>query len=230
MNKGLQKIYSEIPKRYELINHLLTCGIDIYCRRKTAVMAVSGGGSIWLDICCGTGEMAANLRKLAKKTAIIVAADFSQPMLNLARQKPGADRINFVLTNARQLPFPDNSLDLITISFATRNLNSGREILIETFSEFRRVLKPGGLFINLETSQPPNMFFRKLMHLYISLAVRQLGSTISGSKAGYAYLANTIPRFYDADELSAILKKAGFREVTYKRLFFGAMAVHESVS
>lgn len=229
MNKGLQKIYSEISRRYELINRLITFGLDIYCRNRAAKMAIADGGTNWLDICSGTGEMAANLRRLSSNGTSITAADFSLPMLSLARKKPGADKINFIVTDAGRLPFADKSFDLITISFATRNLNSSRDILIKTFAEFRRVLKPGGRFINLETSQPPNKIIRRLMHVYIGMTVKQIGTALTGSKAGYAYLASSIPRFYEAEELSSILKQAGFTDISFKRLLFGAMAVHKSI-
>ncbi len=241
MNKGLQKIYSEIPKRYELINHLLTFGADIRCRKKAVDMALdkndlygsgeateSGSASTWVDVCSGTGETVVNLSKHADEKTTLIAADFSLPMLNIARQKPESKKINFVLTDARHLPFANNSIDLLTISFATRNLNTTREILVDTFSEFNRVLKPTGRFINLETSQPPNRFFRKLMHLFVGLSVRRIGAALSGNKAGYAYLSHSIPRFYTADELSKILNEAGFSKVSYKRLYFGFMAAHKA--
>ncbi len=228
MNKGIQKIFSEVPQRYELINHVLTFGADIYCRRKAADLAVKNGGIVWLDICSGTGETAVNLIKRAGKKTTVIAADFSLPMLNIARQKPGADKINFVLTDARNLPFANNSVDLITISFATRNLNTNRDVLIKTFSEFKRVLKSTGRFVNLETSQPPNKFFQKLMHLFVALTVKKIGTALSGSRSGYSYLSHTIPRFYNAKELSKILDEAGFSKVTYKRLFMGIMAIHKA--
>jgi len=227
MNKGIQKIFSEIPRRYELINHLLTFGADIYCRKKAVDMAVENGGTTESGS-TAQGETAVNLIKKAGNRTTVVAADFSLPMLNIARKKPAADKINFVLTDARSLPFADNSIDLITISFATRNLNSNRKILIDTFSEFRRVLKPSGRFINLETSQPPNRFFQKLMHLFVGLTVKRIGVALSGSKSGYTYLSHTIPRFYGANELSKILNEAGFSRISYKRLFFGFMAIHKA--
>ena len=240
MNKGLQKIYSEIPKRYELINHLLTFGADIRCRKKAVELAIDrvgavgsgeakkGDGVTWVDICSGTGETVVNLSKHAEKNTTLIAADFSLPMLNIARKKPETKNIKFVLTDARHLPFANNSIDLLTISFATRNLNTTREILVDTFAEFSRVLKPTGRFINLETSQPPNRFFRKLMHLFVGLSVKKIGAAISGNKAGYAYLSHSIPRFYTADELSKILNEAGFSKVSYKRLYFGFMAIHKA--
>ena len=229
MNKGIQKIFSEVPARYELINHLLTFGMDIYCRRKAVALAVRDGGEVWLDICSGTGETASYLRNYANNGTAVIAADFSLPMLTLARKKPNADRISFVLTDAANLPFCNNSLDMITVSFATRNLNTNREILTNTFREFHRVLKPGGRFINLETSQPRWSLFRKLMHLYVKLTVKRIGIAISGSRSGYTYLSSTIPRFYPPEELAEILRQAGFSDVTFKRLFLGITAIHKAV-
>lgn len=229
MNKGIQKIFSEVPKTYELVNHILTLGMDIICRRRAARAATSEGGTVWLDVCSGTGEMAVNLWKRRPEGTRVFAADFSYPMLSVAAGKREARGINFIIADVGRLPFGDSSFDLITISFATRNINTNREILIEYFREFHRVLKPGGRFINLETSQPRFGIIRALMHLYVKVAVKPIGMIISGSKAGYAYLSHSIPRFYPPAELAAILKQAGFSEVTYRRMFPGAIAMHRSV-
>lgn len=226
MNKGLQKIYSEIPAHYELINHVLTLGLDVVCRKRAAGMAIAGDGERWLDVCCGTGEMAVDLRRFACNGVSLFAADFSPPMIREAVEKRETGSIHFLLSEAGILPFADNSFDLITISFATRNINSTRESLIGCLREFHRVLKPGGRFVNLETSQPKLKLIRGLMHLYVRLTVKQIGSTISGSKASYSYLSSSIPRFYDPEELAHILKEAGFSGVSFKRLFFGVAAVH----
>ena len=229
MNKGIQKIFSQIPKRYELINHILTLGLDIVCRKRAAKIGASGGGTNWLDVCTGTGEMAIYLSRLKQNGTSIMTADFSIPMVRQARQKPEARDISFVISDAAHLPFEKNTVDLIHISFATRNINTSREKLIEHFREFYRVLKPGGRLINLETSQPKSKPIRTLMHLYIKLTVKQIGSMISGSEAGYAYLSKTIPRFYPAEELAEILKESGFKEVTYDRMFAGITAIHKAI-
>lgn len=228
MNNGIQNIFSEIPRSYELINHILTFGADIICRKRVAKMAVAYGGRKWLDICTGTGEMAANLVRLKQNGTSVIAADFSRPMICKAIQKPEAKGITFILSEAGALPFDDNTLDLITISFATRNIASGRNGLTNCFREFHRVLKSGGHFVNLETSQPESKLIRRLMHLYVSLTVKQIGSRISGSEAGYAYLSHSIPRFHNAEELANILRQCGFR-VSFKRMFFGIIAAHTAV-
>ncbi len=229
MNKGLQKIYAEIPGTYEFLNHVLTLGVDVICRNRAARMGAEGGGERWLDVCTGTGELAQKLYDLKQNGTQIYGADFSLPMTRLARRKPDGDKINFVISDARSLPFEDDFFDLVTISFAVRNINSTGGGLLPHFSEFCRVLKPGGRFICLETSQPKNKVFRKMMHLYVSLTVAQLGGLISGSKGGYKYLASSIPRFYDADQVAEILYNAGFSEVSYKLPFFGITAIHKAV-
>lgn len=222
----LQKLFAEVAPTYELVNRILTFGLDGRWRRKAARLAAAGGGYAWLDVCSGTGETALNLRALAPAETRVIALDFCRPMLDRAAAKTAGRGIDFVLGDVKALPFADASLDLVTISFATRNINLSRAVLVRTFAEFRRVLRPGGRFVNVETSQPRSRFVRALFHAYIRLAVRRVGALISGSRAGYAYLGATIPRFYGAEELAAILKEAGFAEVRVKRLMLGAAAIH----
>jgi len=230
MSNGIQKVFSEVTGTYELVNHVLTLGLDMVLRRRTARMAASlcsGDGARLLDVCTGTGETAVYLRRWAGE-AVVVAADFTSQMLRTGMSKKDSRGILFVLADARTLPFPDSAFDVITISFATRNLNLSRENLVECFREFHRVLKPGGRFINLETSQPQSRVVRKGFHSYVWLFVRPVGAMISGSKAGYTYLSNTIPRFYGPEELADILLQAGFSAVTYSQMMLGIAAIHQS--
>jgi demethylmenaquinone methyltransferase/2-methoxy-6-polyprenyl-1,4-benzoquinol methylase len=228
MKSGIQNLFSQVPKTYELINHLLTFGFDIIWRKKAVRSAVSDGGDRWMDVCSGTGETASYLTRQAKNGTLIYATDFSLPMLQEARMKKEGATIHFSISEIKSLPFKDNSFDLITISFATRNINTSYNDLMNSFREFHRILKPGGKFVNLETSQPSNGLIRTLFHSYIKIFVKPIGWRISGSKAAYAYLSQTIPKFYTADELAIILKKAGFAKVEVNRLLFSAAAIHKS--
>jgi len=227
MKKGIRKIFSEVPETYELVNHVLTFGLDRVWRRRAARLAARMGGTRWLDLCTGTGEMAVLLDRAAKDRTRVYAADFSLPMLRKAAAKPEARKVRFVLSEADHLPFPRNTFDLVTVSFATRNLHLDRGRLILTFEEVRRVLKPGGWFVNLETSQPSLSIVRKAFHVHVALWVRPVGSLLSGSRDGYAYLSHTIPRFYRAEELAGIMREAGFVEVSFRPLLFAAAAVHK---
>ena len=227
--KEIQKIFSEAAHSYETVNHVLTMGLDMSWRKKAAKHAVQGGGTRWLDVCSGTGNMAALLSKLGEEKTAIVSQDFCLAMMNKARLKPEAEKISFCISNACKLPFPDNTFDLVTISFATRNINENQDVLVQYFREFYRILRPGGRFVNLETSQPQSKIIRKVFHFYIRLIVAPIGCLISGSKTAYKYLSYSIPLFYSAEELSNILYKAGFKTVSFSRLTFGACAVHTSV-
>jgi demethylmenaquinone methyltransferase/2-methoxy-6-polyprenyl-1,4-benzoquinol methylase len=228
MKTPVQKIFDEVAPTYELVNRVLTLGLDCRWRKKAARAAAKNGGGYWLDVCSGTGEMAQYLARLAPPGTKVIALDFSPAMLRTASRKPEA-RAAFVRADVKSLPFAADRFDLVTISFATRNVNLSRDLLHGTFQELRRVLKPGGRFVNLETSQPRSAIARKVFHLYVRAVVEPVGYRLSGSRTGYAYLASTIPRFYDADELSGMLRRAGFQTVGWRRLFFGAAAIHTAI-
>jgi demethylmenaquinone methyltransferase / 2-methoxy-6-polyprenyl-1,4-benzoquinol methylase len=225
---SIRQIFAEVPPTYERINHILTLGLDVLWRRRAARLAATGGAQ-WADLCTGTGETAACLARLAPQGTTIHAVDFSLPMLEVARRKPEADRIAWVSASVDALPFPDGTFDRMTMSFATRNLNSDRTVLVQRFAEIRRVLKSGGSFVNLETSQPPWRPIRRLRDLYVRLSVASIGSRISGSRTAYAYLAKSIVSFYTADELTGILREAGFDQVTFRRLLCGVAAIHRGM-
>jgi demethylmenaquinone methyltransferase/2-methoxy-6-polyprenyl-1,4-benzoquinol methylase len=225
VKKGVQKIYQEVAPTYELINHVLTWGFDIRWRKRAVRAASSLRGGLWMDVCSGTGELAQALAR-SRDDVRMLALDFSLPMLEKAREKKGLETIFFSLGDVTRLPFADNTFDLLSISFATRNLNPNPDYILSCLQEFCRVLKPGGVFLNLETSQPRSRILQKLFHIYIGLVVKPVGYFISGSRAGYKYLAHTIPRFYGADDFSALLRKSGFQKVQATSLFWGIAAIH----
>lgn len=227
--KGIKRIFSEVGPTYDLINRVLTFGLDVLWRKRAARLAARWGGRRWLDVCSGTGDMARALAHVAPSRVSITAVDFSLPMLKIAARKTSARPVSLVSAALPRLPFPDATFNLATMSFATRNINLDRAALRAAFAEIHRVLKPGGRFLNLETSQPPNRFLRALFHLYVRTAVKPLGRAISGSLSGYAYLSATIPRFYGAPLLTAVLADSGFGSVTHDSMFFGVAAVHAAV-
>lgn len=229
MSKGILKVFSEVAHHYELINHVLTFGLDIPWRKRAAQVAAVGDGTLWLEVCSGTGDMATNLMKHASPETKIVVSDFSFSMLSKAREKEELEDVTISLADSMQLPFPDDTFDLVIISFATRNITPTRDRLITFLQEFHRVLKPGGRFINLETSQPSLTPLRIAFRFYTKQIIKLVGRLISGSKTGYAYLAHTVPRFFNAEALSNILYDSGFSKVNYVTMTFGSVAIHRAV-
>lgn len=223
MSEGIKKLFSKIPKKYDLINQILTFGFDSIWRKKAAKIGVKLGGNFYLDVCTGTGIQAYFLKKYSKKN--VFSLDFCLPMLFYAKKKNG---IKFILSDAKFLPFKDETFDLITISFATRNLNTKKEDLVKAFEEFKRVLRKGGYFLNLETTQPPFFILRWILHFYSKTFIKPIGAFLSNSKEAYAYLSSTIPRFYSAEKLKEILKEVGFSKVNFKYFFPYVVALHIS--
>jgi len=224
------EVYESIPPNYDLINHLFTGGMDIRWRKKAAKETVALCPEKILDICCGTGDLSISVAKLAAKDTKVTGLDFSQPMLDVAEkkaQKAGLD-ITFVTGDIADIPFPDNSFDSMCIGFGFRNLTYKNEKSSRYISEILRVLKPGGRFVIVESSQPaPNAKIIKFFHrLFVKYVVSFLGRIISGNSAAYQYLSESAANYYGAEELRDLLLQSGFAKVTFKRLFFGAAAIH----
>ena len=128
---GLQKLYFDLHPTYELVNHVLTFGLDIFWRKMAGRIAVRAGGTWWLDVCSGTGEMARELSSRGSEETVVVAADFTAAMLIHKRDELAERRISLVVADTARLPFPDDFFDLLTIAFATRNLNPNRPALVD---------------------------------------------------------------------------------------------------
>ncbi len=229
MRKGVQKLYKDVASTYETVNHVATFGLDMRWRKKAVKSITAPNGKLWLDVCCGTGEMSQNLAKRAKNSTRIYSVDFSYSMISYAKKKQYDQKVVFALADVGFLPFPDETFDLVTISFSTRNLNLTQNEMLSNLTEIFRVLKPQGQFLNLETSQPSARLLRKAFHFYVRKIVEPVGSLISGSRSGYKYLAYTIPRFYSRDEFTALLRQSGFSEVQSQSLLFGIAAIHSAI-
>ena len=224
----IQRFYHGISDRYEMANSIITMGLDKPWRRRAAEQATLHGGERWLDICCGTGDMSLDLLSNIGSNTTLFMADFSKEMLDVASEKEKLNEINRTLADAFNLPFKDDSFDLVTISFATRNLNLGNGKLEMAFSEMNRVLKPGGKLVNVETSQPDSRFVRAMFHLYARAMITPTGYLFTGDKRSYNYLTSSMINHYDAQAFNDILGTSGFREVKFKPMLFGAVAIHSA--
>ena len=232
-SQPLYHIFTRIPDRYDLINHVITLGMDNGWRRQAALACLQDRPGRILDICCGTGDLAVTIARLAPYTPEITGADYSRPMLEIAAAKTSSStkgkNIRFINADVARLPFADNYFDCIGISFAFRNLTYKNPLTPTYLNEILRVLKPGGSFIIVESSQPESPFIRFLDHLYLRLWVFPSGYLISGNKGAYRYLAESARHFYSNGEMQRFLLKAGFKQVGAKSLFFGAAAIYSAV-
>ena len=215
-------MFATIATRYDLLNHLLSANTDKKWRRIVAKRVSEKLGSYpsqILDVACGTGDLSLTL---FETTGVrVVATDFCRPMLQIAAGKmPGS--IKLVESDALSLPFLDQSFEAVTIAFGLRNLSNVETGLKELF----RVVKPQGWVAVLEFSKPPNALFNALFGFYFLRVLPLLGGIISGSKSAYSYLPNSVQRFPDQQELSRLMHKVGFSQVTYENLSGGIAALH----
>jgi len=222
---ALEKYYSKIYRRYDLINRLFTFGLDQKWRRITAEKCLLNNPHNIIDLCCGTGDLAFAICKLQTNNIRITGYDFNENMLEIAKRKADKEpfkTINFIKGEASDLPFESGSIDAITIGFGFRNLtfeNLNRE---KHISEMYRVLARGGSIYILESSVPDNFIIRILYKLYLYLFLIPLGSVISGNPKAYWYLAHSSSNFYNMAEVRTLLLKNGFENVKSHRFMFGA--------
>jgi demethylmenaquinone methyltransferase/2-methoxy-6-polyprenyl-1,4-benzoquinol methylase len=229
----LHDMFTAVPPRYDLVNRIVTLGLDKRWRRLAALACLADMPRRVLDLGCGTGDLAIGIARFVGKDVEIVGLDYSPPMLARARQKAAWAGVSSVVTflhgEATRLPFPDAYFDSVGISFAFRNLTYRNPLREAHFTEVVRVLRPGGRYVIVESSQPENGLVRALFHLYLRAFVGPVGLILSGNRGAYRYLTESAARFYSPCEVRDMLLSAGFREVSYRLLLFGAAGIHVAV-
>ena len=211
-------VFSRIARRYNLMNRLMTVGQDIRWRRETIRRAKLTPGVRLLDIGTGTGDLAREA--LRRQPSIrVVAADFNLAMM-LAGQKSGP--LLLTNTDALHLPFPDKSFDAVVSGFLVRNVGNLTFALIEQY----RILKESGRIVILETTRPRTGFFTPLIWVHMYLVIPLIGGLVSGDREAYRYLPASSESFLYAEELADKMSSVGFRNVGYRRLMLGTIAIH----
>ena len=229
-SRFLHQIYDAIPHRYDLINRIMSLGLDQIWRRRAARECLAGNPGRVLDLCCGTGDLTMEICRISRDGTTVTGVDFSQPMLAVAEQKARSSGISpkpcFVYADAANLPFPEDNFNSIAISFAFRNLSYNNPLIEQYLAEVLRVLKPGGRLVIVETSQPKSRLIESLYHFYLRQIVCRLGAFISGNQEGYRYLSESAAGFYSPEELTDLLSRAGFSQVCFCRHLLGATSIH----
>jgi demethylmenaquinone methyltransferase/2-methoxy-6-polyprenyl-1,4-benzoquinol methylase len=229
----LYGIFTAVTPKYDFINHIVTLGMDIRWRRLAAKACLDDQPKRVLDLACGTGELALIIARLAEDGIEITGLDYSPPMLERAREKATraglAQKVNFIQGEVTSLPFPDDHLDCVGISFAFRNLTYNNPICTPHLAEVLRVLRKNGRYVSVESSQPESQFVRRLFHFYLRAFVAPVGALLSRNKGAYNYLAQSAADFYASEKIKEMLKTAGFRDVSYRKLFYGAAGIHMAI-
>jgi demethylmenaquinone methyltransferase / 2-methoxy-6-polyprenyl-1,4-benzoquinol methylase len=221
----VRQMFGRIASVYDLMNRLMTAGLDHRWRAFAARQLALGAGERALDVGTGTGDLAIAAAQLYPG-AQIVGVDFTPEMLQRGRQKLQrlglGDRVQFQVGDGERLHFSENVFDACCSAFVVRNLAS----LPDGLAEMRRVVKPGGRIVCLEISHPRNRLFSGAFHLYFDRLVPLLGRVIGRAFDAYSYLPTSVSAFPDAPTLQRVMTDAGWEDVRYYALAGGVVAVH----
>jgi demethylmenaquinone methyltransferase/2-methoxy-6-polyprenyl-1,4-benzoquinol methylase len=213
-------MFAEIAPRYDLVNRLLSGGIDVWWRHVTVSRAPPPPAGAILDCCTGTGDLALAYAAKAKPGVRIVASDFCRPMLDRGAAKAARTRraIEWVEADAMALPFPDRSFDLVTVAFGLRNIADTARGL----AEMARVLEPGGRLAILEFSIPTSRLVRGFYLWYFRRVLPLIGNSIARNASdAYTYLNKSVEEFPSGERLAMLVRGAGFDHVEQIPLTFG---------
>ncbi|MCA8981102.1 MAG: bifunctional demethylmenaquinone methyltransferase/2-methoxy-6-polyprenyl-1,4-benzoquinol methylase UbiE [Planctomycetes bacterium] len=216
----VRSMFSRIAGSYDLLNRSLSMGIDQRWRRRAALLAEPVAGRDVVDVCCGTGDLAA---LFAERGARVVGVDFTPEMLERAVPKGRkAGRAVFVHGDALRLPLPDASADVATVAFGIRNVADR----VEGLREMKRVLRPGGKLIVLEFTQPPGRVFGGLYRFYFTQVLPKLGGVVSGDSDAYSYLPRTVLAWPDPAAFQREFEDVGLEDCGYELLTRGIACLH----
>jgi demethylmenaquinone methyltransferase/2-methoxy-6-polyprenyl-1,4-benzoquinol methylase len=221
--REVERMFDRIAGPYDMMNRVMTAGLDRRWRDLAAEATGLGNGANALDACCGTGDLALALARLVGRGGQVTGLDFSGEMLERARKKPreeGAAEISWVQGDATAMPFADNSFAAATIGFGLRNLPDPEEGL----RELARVVRPGGKVVVLEITQPASGPMKPFYGVWFNRVVPALGKVLDNS--AYSYLPASVRRFPLPDELGSMFWRAGMRDVRYRLLASGIVALH----
>lgn len=217
---SVREMFEGVAPRYDLVNRVLSLGIDRSWRRQVVEALGLGAEHVVLDLCCGTGDLALEIAGHAR----CVACDFTWNMLTRAQAKSAnsATSLGLAAADTLSLPFPDETFDATTVAFGLRNLAD----MDRGLREMRRVLKPGGTLAILEFSHPQSFWLRGPYRFYLNAVLPRMGNVLSRKGEAYRYLAESIRGFPEPEALVEMMGAAGLREVSYRRLSGGIVAIH----
>lgn len=220
-------MFDNISERYDFLNHMLSMSIDKGWRKKVVKMAAADKPKQILDVATGTADLAIALTNAHPDK--ITGIDISNGMLEVGRKKVQQKGLSQIITleqaDSENLPFDDNSFDLVTVAFGVRNF----ENLQKGLSEIHRVIKPGGKVLVLEFSQPTGFPFKQVYKFYFKNILPTLGKLISKDNSAYTYLPESVNAFPHGKDFMKELHAVGFKGGDYKPVTFGVATIYEAV-
>jgi demethylmenaquinone methyltransferase / 2-methoxy-6-polyprenyl-1,4-benzoquinol methylase len=220
------KMFDNIAKSYDFLNHSLSFGMDYYWRRK-AINCLTNNPKKILDIATGTADFAISSSKI--KDANIIGIDISEGMINVGiekiKKKSLENRIKLQIADSENLPFPDNNFDAMTAGFGVRNF----ENFDKGLSEMYRTLKSGGIVTILEPSKPKKFPLKQFYNIYFHHVLPFFGKLISKDKSAYTYLTNSVDAFPNGENFINHLKIAGFTNCKHIPLTFGIVDLYIAI-
>lgn len=221
------QMFDNISEDYDGLNRVISLGIDVSWRKKVVKLVGENNPQQILDIATGTGDLALMMSELNPEK--IVGLDISEGMLQVGRQKIAkanlSNKIKMIVGDSENIPFPDNTFDAITVSFGVRNF----ENLDKGLTEILRVLKPGGKFVILETSNPTKFPFKQGYKLYTNYILPIIGKLFSKDKVAYSYLSETANTFPFGKAFNNILQKNGFKNAKNIPVTFGVASIYTAL-
>jgi demethylmenaquinone methyltransferase/2-methoxy-6-polyprenyl-1,4-benzoquinol methylase len=217
----VRTMFDRIVPRYDLMNHLMTFGMDIRWRHLIANRAAAMGDHV-LDVACGTGDVALDIRSAGARE--VVGLDFSPVMIDAATAKARArdSEVDFLVGDAMALPFADNTFDACTVSFGLRNMPD----YTAAITEMTRVLRPGGKFICLEMTPYRKPVLGTLFSFYFTQIMPLVGGILTGDITAYRYLPKSVANFPSSTQLVMLMRRAGLTNTHVTMLGFGTVAIH----
>jgi demethylmenaquinone methyltransferase/2-methoxy-6-polyprenyl-1,4-benzoquinol methylase len=222
----IRGMFDRIAGVYDLMNSAMTVGLHHRWRERAADLAELEPGDSALDVCCGTGDLALELARHTGPDGRVIGSDFSERMLDLAREKAAerhAAGVRFEWGDALALPYDDYSFDAVAVGFGVRNLAD----LERGVEELARVLTPGGRLVILEITQPRRPPLSIFFSLWFDRAVPLLGA-LAGDRAAYSYLPESVKSFPPPEGLALIMDRAGLERIRYTVLAGGIIAIHSA--
>ncbi|MFT8321538.1 MAG: demethylmenaquinone methyltransferase [Bacillus sp. (in: firmicutes)] len=216
-------VFEKIYGNYDKMNTLISFQQHKIWRKDTMKKMNVSKGSSALDVCCGTADWTISLAESVGPNGHVTGLDFSENMLSIGKEKTKKyDNVRLIHGNAMELPFPDNHFNYVTIGFGLRNVPDYLQVL----KEMRRVVKPGGLVVCLETSQPTMPVFKQCYYFYFRYVMPLFGKMFAKSYKEYSWLQESARDFPGMKELADMFKQAGLINVSYKAYSGGVAAVH----